>query len=656
MNSAVNITINIDGNVFVAINELRTQFAKLSGSMQNMEDKVENAFGKIEKSAAEAQSSLRILAFDAMNRLAETFGQPFRSGIEAIYEYDKALRELSAITATSGQALQEMGASARQMASDFGGSAVDHLNTYLVLLSKLTPELAKSPQALNSMARTVAMLAKTMKGDTAGAVNAITAALNQYAVDLRNPTQAAKIARDMMNQMASAAQIGAVEIPRVAEALQQSGAAARAANVSFIETNAALQVLGKYGKEGAEGGVALRNVLGILNRQDFLPKEIVQRLQAAGIDVSALADKSLTLADRLEMLKSIANTNLLAGMFGTENQVAAQVLIENTELIRQFTREISMAGPVGEQMAATIMAGYKETHDRILQFFENIKIQAFGVVGGLLPFMDIIFTQLSGILQLSPGLLAMAEIFKKLGWATRLQALWTTILGGVTKVLTAIQWGLNAAFTASPIGWVVVAIGALVGALVYAWNKFEGFRKFLYGLWESFKAVFMNIGKLASGVLGGIGKMLVGYFTFDIDKIKEGFSQLQGALGDYGKSISSAFKEGEQKSLTKDNVRKTKKSTDTDTYPGAVSDTELYSQYSAYKDKPLVSTFESQNNQSTTSSGAGATVRNVNVKIENLVGKIEIVTQKLSESPGRIQEMVKDALVSAIRDTEVIIS
>lgn len=656
MNSAANITINIDGNVFVAINELRAQFARLSGSVQNIEEKVENAFDKIGKSATEAQSSIRILAFDAANRLAETFGQPFREGTEAIYEYDRALRDLSAITGTSGKPLEQMGASARKMAAEFGGNAVDHLNTYQVLLSKLTPELAKSPQALDSLARTVATLAKTMKGDTTGAVEAITAALNQYAVDLRNPVQAAKEARDMMNQMASAAQIGAVEVPKVAEALQQSGAAARAANVSFIETNAALQVLGKYGKEGAEGGVALRNVLGILNRQDFLPKEIVQRLQAIGIDVSALADKSLTLADRLEMLKSIANTNLLAGMFGTENQVAAQVLIENTELIRQFTREISMAGPVGEQMAATIMAGYKETHDRILQFFENIKIQAFGVVGGLLPFMDIIFTQLGGIIQLSPGLLAMVEIFKKLGWATQLQALWTTILGGVTKVLTIIQWGLNAAFIASPIGWVIVAIGALVGALVYAWNKFEGFRKFLYGLWESFKAVFMNLGKLASGVLGGIGKMLIGYFTFDINKIKEGFSQLQGALADYGKSIATAFKTGEQKSVAKDELKKYKKAADADTYPAIVSDIESTPKYSAYKDKPLVSTFNAQGNQSTTSTNAGAAVRNVNVKIENLVGKIEIITQKFTESPGRIQEMVKDALVSAIRDTELIIS
>lgn len=145
---------------------------------------------------------------------------------------------------------------------------------------------------MNDIARTTAILAKTMKGDTSGAVNAITAALNQYAIDLSNPRLAAQAVRDMMNQMAAAARIGAVEVPSVAAALQESGAAARAANVSFIETNAALQVLGKFGKEGAEGGVALRNVLGILNRQDFLPKEVRDRLQSLGVDINAIADKT----------------------------------------------------------------------------------------------------------------------------------------------------------------------------------------------------------------------------------------------------------------------------------------------------------------------------------------------------------------------------
>ena len=50
--------------------------------------------------------------------------------------------------------------------------------------------------------------------------------------------------------------------------------AAKAAGVSFAETNAAIQVLDKAGKKGSEGGVALRNVMSTLAQGRFLPKDV----------------------------------------------------------------------------------------------------------------------------------------------------------------------------------------------------------------------------------------------------------------------------------------------------------------------------------------------------------------------------------------------
>lgn len=100
---------------------------------------------------------------------------------------------------------------------------------------------------------------------------------------------------------------------------------------------------------------------------------------------------------------------------------------------------------------------------------------------------------------------------------------------------------------ANPIGAIVVAIAGLVAAVIWAWNKFEGFRMFMYGLWESFKAVFTNIKELAGNVLGGIGQMLAGIFTFDLDKIKEGFSQLKSGFTEYGQAIAQAYQAGSEK-------------------------------------------------------------------------------------------------------------
>lgn len=52
----------------------------------------------------------------------------------------------------------------------------------------------------------------------------------------------------------------------------------------------------------------------------------------------------------------------------------------------------------------------------------------------------------------------------------------TTAITAATSAYTAVQWLLNAALTANPIGIVVVALAALAGGLIYAYNTSEEFR------------------------------------------------------------------------------------------------------------------------------------------------------------------------------------
>jgi len=59
------------------------------------------------------------------------------------------------------------------------------------------------------------------------------------------------------------------------------------------------------------------------------------------------------------------------------------------------------------------------------------------------------------------------------------------LLAVQTKVMAAVQWLLNAAMTANPIGIVIVAIVALVAALVIAYKKSETFRKIVKGGFEA---------------------------------------------------------------------------------------------------------------------------------------------------------------------------
>lgn len=668
--SDAKLDIDLGGKILADLDDLRASLDAISSHAKQTEDDLKNALGRIDNLQKQSTSALKIMAFDAVDRIANTLAEPLREGTQQVYDFDHSLRELSAITKVSGDGLDMIGESARSMSTDLGGSAAGHLQTFQVLLSKLTPELAKSPQALESMGVTTAHLARTMKGDVGGAVNALTSALNQFAVSMDDPNEAAKTARDMMNQMAAAAQVGAVEVPGVAAALDQSGASARAAGVSFIETNAAIQVLGKFGKEGAEGGVALRNVLNILAKQDFLPKEVLERLKSAGVNVKALADKSVPLADRLQHLKKVAGTNLLSGMFGAENQQAAQALIENTDLLRQYTDEIEKAGPAGEEMSQTIGESYDMVKDRIVQNLNDIKLSVFSLTGDTLPYLDVIGGAFMSALTIAPGMLAMVELMKMVGLTSRLAALGTTLWSFATTGLSVAQWGLNAAFYASPIGWIIGAIALVTAGVVYAWNHFEGFRKFLYSLWESFKAVFSNLGQLASGVLGGIGDMLVGIFTFNPSKVTQGLSELKNAFKDYGVAVAEGWSKGQDmgaKSWAEDNGGGTRKqekqplvlSADSNTFqniftnpPGLRGGSNEKSEKKS--EKPLLRDYSS--NGSGSSEKSSGQIRNITVNISKLIGIETVQGIPDKEAIRRSKDSIIEQLVAGLNNFETAIS
>ena len=85
------------------------------------------------------------------------------------------------------------------------------------------------------------------------------------------------------------------------------------------------------------------------------------------------------------------------------------------------------------------------------------------------------------IATLAGGILAAAAAMKVY------QAMQTAV-AVATKVWAAVQWLLNAALNANPIGLVVIAIVALVAAIVLLWTKSEAFRNFFIGVWRAIQA------------------------------------------------------------------------------------------------------------------------------------------------------------------------
>lgn len=109
------------------------------------------------------------------------------------------------------------------------------------------------------------------------------------------------------------------------------------------------------------------------------------------------------------------------------------------------------------------------------------------------------------------------------------QTAWT----GITTASAAAMRLLNAAFIASPIGWIVLGIGALVTAFVVLWNKSAAFRDFFIGIWNAIKTAFGAVIDWIKNVWNGIP----GFFKGVVDTVGKVFS----GIGDL---IKNAFKTG----------------------------------------------------------------------------------------------------------------
>lgn len=105
----------------------------------------------------------------------------------------------------------------------------------------------------------------------------------------------------------------------------------------------------------------------------------------------------------------------------------------------------------------------------------------------------------------------------KIGMAA--SAIATGAVTAATTAATAAQWALNAAFVATPIGWIVLGLGALVAAGVA-----------LYQNWDTVKAKASELWAKATEVFTGIKDSIVGAFDAAKDKVSGFFSWLDNKI------------------------------------------------------------------------------------------------------------------------------
>lgn len=516
-----NYSFNVTGNCNAVVEEI-------SENIDRLRKQVEQTNGEFSKFG----EKLVIL-----NQTTQWLGQlssAFNDTIAPGAALNTKLAELEAIAGPTAEELALVEKSARETAKEFGVSAAGAVESYKLLLSQLSPELTKNGDALNHMGKNVATLSKMMGNNATAAAEVLTTAMNQYGVSLDDPLAASDRMWEMMNTMAAAAREGSAELPAIKEALSQCGMAAKAAGVSFEETNAAIQVLDKAGKKGSEGGVALRNVMSTLAQGRFLPKDVREELSAAGIKVSDLTDKSKSLAERLQVLKPVmADDALFSKLFGKENSAAAMALVQGIPKVEQWTAAITGTTTAIDQ-SQIVMETYNERLARVQAQFDDFKISVFNCGGELGIWIRVIMEAIIPLSQLAPLIFSAAKAVALLK-SVNFNGAFAGVISSIRSTIVGLAM-MNAAITASGgywiamkmvaqnvcrsigvaimnipiVGWIAAGIAALMVIIQQLWTKCYGFRVLVFTIWEAIKEAFSRTWELIREAAHIIAEFAVG--------------------------------------------------------------------------------------------------------------------------------------------------
>jgi len=243
-----------------------------------------------------------------------------KNGFNLISEFETQIADLSAVTGQTGKDLDFLKDKSIDFSKKFGVSASSIAEAFK-LAGSARPELLKNGQAMADLTEKAIILSKASGDDVPTSIANLTGTLNAF--DLP-----ASKAGEVMDTLANASQLGAVEIPYLTEAFTKFGAVASTAGVGIGESASALEILGEKIPDASTAGTNMKNIL--------------IKLQ---VEAGKQGRSFRGLSEELQMLKpKLKDVTFLSKMFGAENINGAQILIKNAERIDELSKQYGKQG------------------------------------------------------------------------------------------------------------------------------------------------------------------------------------------------------------------------------------------------------------------------------------------------------------------------
>lgn len=545
-----------------AIKEYNKQINQLTREINDLE--VASSGGKFKNWAKDAFSSIPGSQFITNPLVAMTAGLGF-SGKSAM-NFDENMAKVNLTAGLDESGLADLKKRVRQITND---NRAD-ITFAPVGLEKIISQTGDLELSLD-------ILTQVQRGAKAGFVDMDTVA-GALAQTLSVVGKENTNAQEVLDTFFAAKRVGAGEFSDFARYMPSLIAGANNMGIAYKEVAGTFAYMTGKGQTAEKAAVLMENAFSVLGRG-----EVRDKLSSlTGVDVFDDSGKIRGLVDifgelqgAMSALNDEQRSSLLEQIGITDKEAKNAFSVLTADIDKLNSSMNAVKNSAGESDAALALS-----HNTVQQATEVWnKFKDIGLTVGemILPIISVglsatysvlsgVYNVLNFVVGLFSGWYSLLQEGNPIIWAlTAALGAYTiavganyaisqkaVIISGVKKTVdiasTAVTWGLtaaqtalNAAFYASPLGWIALAIGAVVGVVALCWQKFEGFRAAIFGVWsvikEFGKSLINSIVDPFKQVLKGIGGVCSAIVNLVKGNFKEAAAQAKAGFKDIGTGV-----------------------------------------------------------------------------------------------------------------------
>lgn len=197
-----------------------------------------------------------------------------------------------------------------------------------------------------------------------------------------------------------------------------------------------------------------------------------------GLDLDSAADELGKVGGAADKMGKTLNDNASTNLEGFKRRLQTGFVDMIGGKVLPVVTDLTGAMNTGLGPAVSAVG---DVVSRVTKFLGEHKTVAATLLGGIVA--------LTAVTATHGAVMSVAAAGGMASWLSS-----TKLISGATKVWTAVQWAMNAALAANPIGLAVVAIAALVAAVVYVATKTEWGRKMVSKAMDGIRDAAESVG------------------------------------------------------------------------------------------------------------------------------------------------------------------